>query len=512
MPHGKEFLKPYAPEVTINKMPIKEFKEVLKHHLKILTIKEKWLSYNSLFPHMSNYFRSSPEYFFQSSLINGEKTGSHLNLYKLFTERCFNLIRDGGFCGIVMPSGIYSDEGAKGLRDLLFNYSRIQGLFSFENRKTIFEGVDSRFKFVVLTFEKSFSPKIQSSEGYIKNAVIDAYSEFDSHGTIRFPAAFMKHDVADISNFPDEDSLLIDTKLIRRLSPDSHSVMEFKTQLDIQIAEKMFLFPLLGAADQGEKLILRQGLNMTSDSHLFSDKPDAKKLPLIEGKMAHQFQIGISPYRYWIDVDEGRKALLGRQMDIGQTLEYQAYRLAFRRVASNTNERTLIATILPPGVFGAESFNIAQSDYLTPSFQVYLTAILNSFVVDFLIRQMVTTNLSMFFIYQLPVPRLAIDEARYLALLNRSARLICDSYEFDGLMKELNLTNFSRINVENKFGVTEILERSKIRAELDGLIAHVYQLSEVEFAHILTTFPLVAEPVKVAALNAYRDVERGLIK
>lgn len=36
--------------------------------------------------------------------------------------------------------------------------------------------------------------------------------------------------------------------------------------------------------------------------------------------------------------------------------------------------------------------------------------------------------------------------------------------------------------------------------------------TEAEFAHILTTFPLVAEPVKVAALNAYRDVERGLIK
>jgi hypothetical protein len=29
---------------------------------------------------------------------------------------------------------------------------------------------------------------------------------------------------------------------------------------------------------------------------------------------------------------------------------------------------------------------------------------------------------------------------------------------------------------------------------------------------ILATFPLVAEPVKVAVLNAYRDVERGLVK
>ena len=37
-------------------------------------------------------------------------------------------------------------------------------------------------------------------------------------------------------------------------------------------------------------------------------------------------------------------------------------------------------------------------------------------------------------------------------------------------------------------------------------------LTEAEFAHILTTFPLVAEAVKVAALNAYRDVGRGLVK
>ena len=45
-----------------------------------------------------------------------------------------------------------------------------------------------------------------------------------------------------------------------------------------------------------------------------------------------------------------------------------------------------------------------------------------------------------------------------------------------------------------------------------ALIAHRYNLTEAELAHILTTSPLVAEPVKVAALNAYRDVERGLVK
>ena len=50
-------------------------------------------------------------------------------------------------------------------------------------------------------------------------------------------------------------------------------------------------------------------------------------------------------------------------------------------------------------------------------------------------------------------------------------------------------------------------------SQLDCLIVHHhYFLTETEIANTFTTFPLVAEPVKVAALNAYRDVERGLIQ
>jgi hypothetical protein len=60
-------------------------------------------------------------------------------------------------------------------------------------------------------------------------------------------------------------------------------------------------------------------------------------------------------------------------------------------------------------------------------------------------------------------------------------------------------------------GATDPTERAKLRAELDGLVAHLYGLSEEEFTHILGTFPLVAEPSKIAALNAWRDVEEGLI-
>jgi hypothetical protein len=59
--------------------------------------------------------------------------------------------------------------------------------------------------------------------------------------------------------------------------------------------------------------------------------------------------------------------------------------------------------------------------------------------------------------------------------------------------------------------VTDHVERGRLRAEIDGLVARLYGLTEAEFTHILGTFPLVSEPVKVAAQNAYRDVERGVL-
>ena len=76
---------------------------------------------------------------------------------------------------------------------------------------------------------------------------------------------------------------------------------------------------------------------------------------------------------------------------------------------------------------------------------------------------------------------------------------------FDDLAQEVGLGSHQQ-------GVSEPFQRARLRAELDGIVAHLYELSEIEFAHILNSFLLVLEAVKVAARNAYRDVARGLIK
>lgn len=129
---------------------------------------------------------------------------------------------------------------------------------------------------------------------------------------------------------------------------------------------------------------------------------------------------------------------------------------------------------------------------------LFFCAICNSFILDWIIRQKVTTTLNMFYIYQLPVPCLTENEPYFNEIVEHAAKLICTTPEFDDLAQEVGLGS-------HKNGVTDGADRAKLRAELDGMIAHLYGLTEAEFQHLLSTFPIVPEIVKIAAMNAYRD-------
>ena len=393
----------------------------------------------------------------------------------MFVEQCLNLLSPNGECGLVIPSGIYTDLGSKQLREMLFSQTKITGLFCFENKKAIFEGVHKSFKFVILTFE-------------------------NGNKTLSFPARFMRHDVEELRSFPDNDCIHISVDLIKQLSPDSISIMEFKSDLDILIAEKMSQFPLLGEEIKDKwNLELHREFNMTDDAYLFKTEPGNGRLPLYEGKIIHQFTHQWSQPRYWINESEARKALFKKdQHDTKIKLDYQCYRFAYRAIARNTDIRTLIGSIIPENVFCGNSLNLATPNFNSKELLV-MSSLLNSFCVDFALRQTVSANINMFYIYQLPVPTLTEKDAYFNEIVERAAKLICTTPEYDELAREVGLGSH-----EN--GVTEERERGKIRAELDGIIAHLYGLTEGEFSHILSTFPIVAETVKDAALKAYRDL------
>ncbi|MEG4912526.1 Eco57I restriction-modification methylase domain-containing protein [Microcoleus sp. B7-D4] len=471
-PDAKEFFASYSNLVTKKKMDIKSFEKEQKKLLQDIEVSNAWLEYQSNYPHISAYYRSAEQYKNQISIVNGKKAGTDINLYKLFVEQCFNLLRSGGECGIVIPSGIYTDLGTKQLREMLFSQTKVTGLFCLENRKTIFEGVHKSFKIVVLTFEK---------DGI----------------TTEFPSAFMRVDVDELQRFPSADSLQVNVELVRKLSPDSLSVMEFKNEGDIRIAEKMLQFPLLGEQIEGKwNLRLSQEIHMTNDSHLFKTESGQGLVPLMQGNMFHQFQHSFALPKYYIDLDEGRSKILGKVQDIEQKLSYQDYRLVHRRIGRNTDQRSLIACVLPRNRFCADTAQTVKTilPYITT---VVITAIFNSFVADYEIRKRITAHLDMHFMYSLRVPRLTSGDKYFTDIVQRAAKLICTAPEFDELAQEVGLNS-------HREGVTDETERAQLRAELDGIIAHLYGLTEAEFAYILTTFPIVPEAVKQAALAAYR--------
>ena len=236
----------------------------------------------------------------------------------------------------------------------------------------------------------------------------------------------MRHEVKDLASFPNDDTIVIDVDLIKRSSPSSLSITEFKTDMDVRIVEKMLRFPLLGE-DLPDKwnIKLKAEFHMTNDSDLFHSTPGPGRLPLYEGKMIWQFQHGYAAPRYWIDEAAGRKRVLGRYgQDTGQTLGYQTYRLAHRRQARATDTRTFIANILPSPVFASDSTHVTVEP--TQAVQlVLLTALTNSIALDWMIRLKVVANLNMFYLYQLPVPRMMPGDRFFDSIVQRAARLIC---------------------------------------------------------------------------------------
>jgi hypothetical protein len=492
-PNAKEFFAQYSDLVKKKKMDIHDFEDEQTQLLQDPEVATAWIEYQSQYPHVSNYYRLAQNYKNQIPTVNGKKVGSDHNLYKLFLEQCFNLLRLDGECGIVIPSGIYTDLGTKKLREMLFHEAQITGLFCFENRKSIFEGVDSRFKFVVLTFSKGGQTK-------------------------KFPVDFMRHDVEDLQNFPHHDSLFMSVEFVCRSSPNSMSIIEFKNKGDLQIAEKLLNYPLLYGSGNGWNLELYgEELHMNRSKKYFQKTPTS--YPLYEGGMIWQFDHNYAKPKYWIrEFDLERIFLAKRAKRIGLYPEipgdlkndYEVYRIAIRKIASNTNERTLVSTIIPDKAFAGNSLTVNFPFYHSKDSYnelrisnldlVVLVSLVNSFVVDYSLRSRMTTNLNTFYLYQLSVPRLRIGDQYFIEIVERAAKLICTTPEFDNLAKEVGLGSYTQ-------GVTNEIERRKLRAELDGMIAHIYGLTEEEFTYILTTFNLVPDNIKQAALYAYQELQ-----
>jgi hypothetical protein len=339
------------------------------------------------------------DYRFQDWEVDGKSTGGDPDAFKFFVERAHRLAREGGGVGFVVPSAIYNNEGCTGLRNLLLREAQVERFYAFENRKKIFP-IHSSYKFVSLVFRKG------------------------EPGGDGFEAAFMRHELEELADpGPKDFMVLVRRRELERLSPGTLAFLEYRSPRDREILLKMYGYdkdgnpvnprPLLG--DQGPgtwNARFYREFDMTNDRDLWTD-PKTGKLynprqilgpvpgttseppyydpkawpeirarmaekgfwPLYEGKHIEQFLVDIRPIERWVSL-EACEEKNGKLPEAGR-------KLVFRDIARNTDERTCIASVLPPKSCANHKLPVIRcEEWLAPT----LLAVLNSFAFDFGVR------------------------------------------------------------------------------------------------------------------------------
>jgi hypothetical protein len=367
------------------------------------------------------------------------QSDGHANCYQLFLERALALTRTGGRVGLVLPAGLATDSGNTRLRRYLTTRSDVDMLVGFENQRRIFP-IHRSIRFLLLTTTVG-----RPTRSIACRVGISDPDALDSVGDE--PAATLPW-----------FTVRLPAALLETLSGDSLAIPWLPRPIDLAIAERAAsLFRPLGSND-GWRVQFGRELNATEDRDAF--RRPGQGLPVVEGKQ-------ISPFA--VDLPSGRWSI--RRRDAIARLpdgRYQRRRLAYRDVAAASNQLTLIAAILPADCVSTHTVFCLRTAIGRADEQL-LCGLFNSYVLNYLVRLRVSTHVTTAVVEQLPVPTrdLAPQAAREIAAL--SARLA-------------------------------VKHDSTLHARLQARVAALYQLSAEEFEYVLSTFPLVPQAQRDAAL------------
>ena len=112
------------------------------------------------------------------------------------------------------------------------------------------------------------------------------------------------------------------------------------------------------------------------------------------------------------------------------TLPCFAPRIAFRHVTNRTNQRTVIACLLPPEVLvtnKAPYFLWPRGDERD---QAFFLAVLSSIPLDWYARRFVEISMNFFIINSFPIPRSGRDDKAWKRVVELAGRLACPDRRF----------------------------------------------------------------------------------
>lgn len=349
-----------------------------------------------------------------------------INVYTIFAEAARTLINSAGRIGLVVPSGIASDETTKYFFQDIIDKQSLVSLFDFENKLQVFQDVAPVVKFCLFT----------CGHGSIPTAEL---AEF----------IFFAHSIDDITD--QERRFYLSRNDIALVNPNTRTCPIFRSKHDAELTKAIYRrVPVLikEASDSKPEenlwgIKFSTMFHMSNDSHLFRTreqlegegwvldgnvfrKEGEEYLPLYEAKLFHQFNHRPSTFeniaiedrfkmkaptnpasvhqlcdphfaphpRFWVD----KKAV----DNVSSCANSPRWFVVFRGMTNvMTNSRNSIYSIVPYSAAGNSS---PICFFGKPEYAYLFLCIANAFVFDYVTRQKLAgANMNFFIVNQLPV-------------------------------------------------------------------------------------------------------------
>ncbi|ENO94811.1 type II DNA modification enzyme [Thauera sp. 28] len=401
-----------------------------------------------------------------------------LNLAYLFAEHFLDAKNSRGRAGFIVPSGIATDSFSQHL------FNRIAGgnlvsFYDIENRERLFPAVDSRMKFCLLTLGQS-----------------------DAAEFVCF--ASQTHQLTDLRR-----RFKLSPADFELLNPNTRTCPVFRTNADAEVTKRIYSrVPVLfrertdsspEANPWGLQFMLM--FMMNTDSYRFHDAPAPSRLPLYEAKMIHQFDHRWATYsadssgdvssvqkqdptfsvapRYWVDAAEVEARLRDKGWERG-------WLMGWRDITNATNERTVIASVVPRVATGDTLLLMFPDPKHGPK-AACLLADQCSLVHDYVARQKVGgTHLKYHVKKQLPnLPPDRYTDADLAFIVPRVLELTYTAHDLQPWAADLGYDGEPfPWNPER---------RAQLRAELDAYYARLYGLTRDELRYILDPADVMGE-------------------
>ncbi len=410
--------------------------------------------------------------------------------YKGFSWRFWRLAEDGGHVGVVLPRGAFIAAGSEEFRRHVMENGTVEDLTFLKNRgRWVFDGVGPRFTIGLLSFERSQPdsdetlplrgpyPDEQSYQRGLESEPYELAAESATEwtGSAGFP--MLPADPRSVGVFRQ----LTEHPPLDLDEPDEWRARPYR-ELD-ETNDK--------TADDGTQLI-----------HQTDDPPD-DYWPVLDGGSINpsddQRWIMDTGTRFgWADPDvmldflqearENSYVYAGSRSGFSEfdeawvndpdTLPCLDYRIAFRDVTQRTNQRTVLASLIPPEKFltnKAPYFLWPRGDERD---EAYLLGVLNSIPLDWYARRFVEINLNYHILNSFPIPRPGRDDTLRQRVVDLAGRLASQSDEYDDWADAVGVD----------YGPLADDEQMELIHELDAVVAHLYGLTREHVEVIFETF------------------------